>query len=248
MKVIGIDPCLGGWFGVMVSEDCWKVNVFATIKDIINTWDDSDLFLVNLPIGLQQGSSEERKCDLEARKLLESFNSFDLPSVPCREAIYCSSFGVANIVNKRLTGRKISTRLWDVVDRIKELDEFLIKNTNFRDRFKECNSEIGYLVLHGKLMINSRTVLAGYSERRDVLRKIYPNTDNILEHSVKSFRRKDLKVENVLDALCIALHGYIGLESGFCKMPVQAEYDNNGLRMQIEFARYALFNYSECII
>jgi predicted RNase H-like nuclease len=237
MKVIGIDTCIGGWLGVMISEDNWIVRVFKTINDIVVTWNDSDLFLVNLPIGLLQGSIKERSCDVEARNLLANYNALELPSVPCREAIYCSSFGVANIVNKRLTGRQVPTRLWDVVEKIKELDVFLNENKEYREKFKECNCELGFLAIAGRPMRNSKSVLAGYNERRNVLNKIYPNIDNILDYSIANFRRKDLKTEDVLDATCIALNGYIGLKYGFFRMPDNLEYDDNGLKMQIEVAR-----------
>jgi predicted RNase H-like nuclease len=248
MKIVGIDPCLGGWLGIMISGDGWAVNVFKGIKDIITTWSDSDLFLVNLPIGLTQGTIEERSCDVEARKLLLMYNDFDLMAIPCREAIYCSSFGVANIVNKRLTGRKIPTRIWDVVDKIRELDTFLTENKDYREKFKECNCEIGYLILNGRPMINSKTTLAGYNERRNVLKKFYPNIDGILDYTIKTFRRKDLKVENVLDAVCLNLHGIIGLERGFLKLPDFLEYDEHGIRMQIEVAKCSQYNYTECVI
>ncbi|MEG0774474.1 DUF429 domain-containing protein [Clostridium sp.] len=248
MKIVGIDPCLGGWLGIMISEDGWIVNVFKTIKDIITTWNDSDIFLVDLPIGFIQGSNEERSCDVEARKLVLMHNDFDLLPVPCREAIYCSSFGVANIINKRLTGRKVPTRIWDVVDKIKELDSFLTESKDYREKFKECNCEIGYLILNGRPMVNSRTTLAGYNERRNVLKKIYPEIDGILDYTIDTFRRRDLKVENVLDAVCLALHGIIGFKQGFLKLPNFAEYDDHGIRMQIEVAQFSQLNYSECVI
>jgi predicted RNase H-like nuclease len=238
MKVVGIDTCFGGWLGVLISEEKWVINVFKSLNDIVATWDDTDLFLVNLPIGLLNGSSKERNCDVEARKLLVSSNILDLPPVPCREAIYCSSFGVANIINKRLTGRQVPSRLWDVVDKIKDLDTFLNENKEYREKFKECNCEIGFLVLAGKPMRNSKAVLAGYNERRDVLKKVYPHIESILDYSIKNFRRKDLKTEDVLDATCLAVNGYIGLKQGFLKMPDNPEYDNNGIKMQIEVARH----------
>ncbi|WP_291575267.1 DUF429 domain-containing protein [Clostridium sp. UBA4548] len=247
MNVIGINVCNGGWLGVKLSNSCWSIRIFKTIDELIDVWKDSDLFFVSIPMGFLEGSVEERKCDIEARKLLDS-SHLDLPAVPCREAIYCNSFGVANIVNKRLTGRNVSTRLWDVIEKIRELDNFLLNHIEYRDKFKESNCEIGFFVLSGRFMRNSKTVLAGYKERRDVLRKVYPNVDEILDYSIKTFRRKDVKTENVLDAVCLAINGMIGLKNGFIPMPEEPEYDINNIKMQIEIPKSIEYSYGKDVI
>jgi predicted RNase H-like nuclease len=239
MKVVGIDVCNGGWFAVFISKDYWMVEIFKNLEDIVSKWSESELFLVNVPIGLMDGSHKERKCDIEARKFLSISSGIDLPPIPCREAICCNSFSTANIINKSLTGRYFPTRLWQIVNNIREVDNFLIKNIEYREKFKECNSEIGFYVLGSKVMRNSKAILSGYNERRDVLRKVYPNIDEILEYSIKQYRRKDLKADDVLDAVCVAINGYAGLKNGFTKMPNEAEYDSNGIKMQIEVANYS---------
>ncbi|MPN02311.1 hypothetical protein SDC9_149527 [bioreactor metagenome] len=247
MNVVGINTCNGGWFCVKLSEDSWDIGIFKTIEELMCLWRESDLFLVNVPIGFLQGSLEERQCDVEARKLLQP-SHLDLPAVPCREAIYCNSFGVANVLNKRLTGRNISTRLWDIIERIRELDEFLANNLEYRDKFKECNCEIGFFVLSGRFMRNSKMVLAGYNERRDLLRKVYPNIDEILDYSIKSFRRKDVRAENVLEAVCLAINGLVGIKHGFMSMPKEPQYDSNNIKMQIEIPKYYRYNYGKNVI
>lgn len=238
MKVVGITACSVGWVAVKLDNSSWDVSVFKTISECVAINKDCKVFVVNVPIGVLNGSQDERICDKNARIFFSGDNNIEIPFVPCREALYCSSFGVANVINKRLTGRYLSPQMWELCEKIKELDKFIIEDISFREKFIECNVELAFYSLSGKRNKNNKVLLSGYNERRNILTSIYSKTDEILNYSIENFQRKELKTHNVLDALCLALNGINGLKYGFMKIPSNLEFDDFGIRMQIEIANY----------
>ena len=238
MNVVGISSCSGGWAAVKVNYYSWDVKIFKSLRELIYANCECELFIVNVPIGILNGSNNERSCDNHARVILGDDDYIEIPFAPCREALYCGSFGVANVINKRLTGKYLSPQMWALSDKIKELDKLLIENIAFREKLIECNVEIAFYSISGKKNKNNKTLLSGYTERRNILAKIYPKTEEIINYSIENFQRKELKMHNVLDALCLALNGINGLKYGFIKIPSDLEYDNFGIRMQIEIANY----------
>lgn len=238
MKVVGISACSGGWVTVKLDNCSWDVSVFKTISDFVVFNKDCNIFVVNIPIGVLNGSLDERICDKNARAFFSGDNNIEIPFVPCREALYCNSFGVANVINKRLTGRYLSPQMWELCERIKELDKLINDDISLREKFIECNVELAFYSLSGRKNKNNKVLLSGYNERRNILKNIYPKTDEILNYSIENFQRKDLKIHNVLDALCLALNGINGLKYGFMRIPSNLEFDDFGIRMQIEIANY----------
>ena len=76
MAIVGADGCRGGWFAVRREDDGRTCSdVFETIADLWGKWGDASLLLLDIPIGLTD-STEPRRCDAEARRLLGRRRSF----------------------------------------------------------------------------------------------------------------------------------------------------------------------------
>lgn len=247
VKIIGIDICDAGWLCVCIQNDIWEINILNSIEEIINQYGDSELFLTNIPIGLMD-DKDERSCDLGVRKIFSAVNMVKLPPTPCREALCAENFGEANRINRKITGKQLPSKIWDIAKEIIDINEFLFENHEYRSKFKECNTELNFAMLGRKPMRYNKVVLAGYKERKEILERIYPNVTDILDHAIDNFRRRDVKAHNVLDAICLALGGYLGLKNGFYNIPSEPQYDSTGLKMEISIGKHDDLDYSKLLV
>ena len=100
---VGIDGCKAGWFTVALSKhNLYEIDVFRDIKSLWDKYKGAALMLIDIPIGLSDKGSQERVCDLEARKLLSRKRGLSVFRVPCRKAVYASTYNKACEINEQL--------------------------------------------------------------------------------------------------------------------------------------------------
>jgi predicted RNase H-like nuclease len=237
MVSIGIDGCKAGWFIVsLIGSDEWEVRVNQNINAIWETYNKSNIMLIDIPIGFRDKEVEERSCDYLARKKLSSRSSSVFP-VPCREAVYSETYELANEKNKKNTGRGLSVQSWNIVKKIKEVDVLLREYPYAREVMKESHPEIGFWALKGKPMDYSKKDRRGFDERVEVLSKQYKHSKEIVDFALNKYLRKEVARDDILDALCLAVNGCIGLRRGFEYIPSSSEVDSQGLEMKITYAK-----------
>jgi predicted RNase H-like nuclease len=71
----------------------------------------------------------------------------------------------------------------------------------------------------------------GYDERLQVL-GLYPQTNAIVSDAREKYRRKEVKEDDILDALAAAITALSGLD-GLNSLPDTPEFDDRGLPMQM---------------
>lgn len=236
MKVLGVDICYNGLLCVYIDDNKWEMTVMKNIDEIIARYNKSELFMFNVPIGIIDGK-DERKCDIEVRKIFSSVNMVKTPQIPCRKALYAQTFSEGNKINRQITGRQFPSKIWDISKEIIEINEFLIKFPQYKTRFKECNTELAFAIMGNKPMRYNKTVLDGYNERRRILENVYPHVGVIIDHSLENYRKKDVRIHHVLDATCLAISGHLGLKNGFFSIPQTKQEDINGIRMEISIGK-----------
>jgi len=85
---IGIDGCGAGWFVVSLDDkDEFKIDIFSNIHALWNIYSSSSSILIDIPVGLPGGDITNRKCDLEARKILRPKKGSCVFPSPCRPAV-----------------------------------------------------------------------------------------------------------------------------------------------------------------
>jgi predicted RNase H-like nuclease len=234
MKYVGVDGCPAGWFAVILNEpDDWRITVYPNISDLWKDNTDAALVLMDIPIGLLNGGTEERACDIEARQLLGERKRSVFPA-PCRDALDAPSHKTASEINWDRTGRGLSRQAWNICSKIKQVNDFLRSNPAALLVLKETHPELCFAKLNGdKPMEHSKKKLPGYEERLKLLRTICKSSDSIAEKAIHEHYRKDVAKDDILDALVLAV---TALKSkGDLYSVREDKLDSQGLPMKIHY-------------
>lgn len=236
MIFVGADGCRAGWFAVSLTEaGDWTVNVFADVASLWAAFSNASVILLDVPIGLREDGPTERLCDREARRLLGPGRQSSVFPVPCRPAIYCTTYQQASQVNKEMTGRGLSVQTWSIIPKIREVDALLTSDRSARSRIREVHPEICFWSLAGgRPMENRKKTREGFAERVRALRSTCPYTDDIIDYALSTYRRRDVAKDDVLDALSAAVTATVGMDS-LASIPAAPEVDGCALPMQMVY-------------
>ena len=235
MKFIGIDGCRLGWFYVGLDEDGnFSVGVIRSIHEITAWLDAATLILIDIPIGLLAGGSEERLCDLSARQMIRPRGSTVFPA-PARSAISKDTYEEGSEENYRRLGRKLSKQSWAITGKIKEVDDFM-RAAKLRSKVREFHPEVAFCGMNsGRPILTSKKKSDGFNERFDLLKRFFPNARAVLQAArVNTPLKKDLQDDDILDALVGAVTAsYYPILS---TIPTRPVLDDEGLPMEMLFA------------
>lgn len=234
MAVVGADGCRGGWFAVRREDDGWtRFDVFETIADLWDKWGDASLLLLDIPIGLTD-STEPRRCDAEARRLLGRRRS-SVFTPPCRAAMKASTYETASAINFRETGKKLTKECWNIVAKIREVDRLVRENPRARSWVREVHPEVCFWAFSGGEPMRAwKKSREGREERLRLLRRLDPATDAIVDAALDRFLRREVATDDILDALVAALTADRNLgELG--SLPVEPQMDAYGLPMEMVY-------------
>ena len=267
----GVDGCPGGWFYVALDATgewcCGLVGSLREILKIVERAGGKDRVFVDIPIGLpDEENPEPRKCDLEARWLLNRDQSGELlprserrgTSVfpaPAQEALVYSLkeakdltfqqavdkyYQLASGNNKKVTGRCLPYQAFALIPKIRDADELLRENDKARKVICEVHPEICFWALNDKHpMKHNKKRSAGRQERLAVLQKCWPQAKAAMDDVCGLFRRNQVPYDDIADAMVAAVtaRGY-PLQRLPTKPPPPADppRDTKGLPMQMIWA------------
>ena len=87
---VGIDGCSAGWVAVEISDIGFDVDIYKSIEEVCSKYQNADLMLVDMPIGLPE-SIDDIRPDSEVRKHLSGRTSC-IFNTPCRQAVYMDNY------------------------------------------------------------------------------------------------------------------------------------------------------------
>ena len=239
MKIIGIDGCKAGWFASIFNHDLSiTFDIFSNITQLWAIHNDADVILIDIPIGLVECDTAERKCDKDARRTLGPGRGSSVFVVPSRAAIYTDDYVEGSSINYDKTGRWLAKQTWGIVPKIKELDLFLLDNSPARSVIKESHPEVGFWALNnGHPMKFKKKQNEGLIERLNLLQNYLEGIDVIYQSALGKYKRSQLAKDDVLDAMCLMVNGMLGFRQGFDTLPPVPQIDDKGLSMQIIYAK-----------
>lgn len=241
MEFVGIDGCRGGWFSVALNEkDTWRIEIIPSeaMARLQKIFADAKQVLIDMPIGLPDPGMPSRLCDHAARRFLGAAHASSVFPVPTRAAARANSYEAASLVNYQQIGKRLSKQTWNISPKIREIDEILQENPDLKEKILESHPEICLQVLNDEIKLTkSKKKADGQQERLDLLQSIFPQTKEIIEEARQNFLRKDAGIDDVLDALVLALSARMGHENGFNRLPAMPPQDETGLPMQIVYPK-----------
>ena len=235
MKFIGIDGCKAGWFYVGFDDkNQWRIGVIKHIEQIAIFIPASALILIDIPIGLTGNTPKQRLCDIEARLRLKPKRSASVFPVPSRVSLQANHYQQASNLNFQASGRKLSKQSWNIMNKIKQVDGFLLK-TKERHKVREMHPELCFWALnHQQAMEHNKRTWQGFSEREKLLAVHCEATGKIVSKALRIYPRKDLARDDVLDALVGAVTARFN--ENLATLPETPERDAKDLPMEVVFA------------
>jgi len=97
-------------------------------------------------------------------------------------------------------GKKITKQVWNILDKIREVDALLQSRSELLKVVREVHPEVCFRELVGRSMVYRKARVAGRDERRRALTRSFPQLDMI----EKSGRDQGLPIEDILDAVVAA--------------------------------------------
>ena len=237
MTIVGIDGCKGGWCAVTISNDLLEAKVFSSFSEIIKKNAKADVILVDIPIGLGSGLIP-RNVDYAARKKLGPKRQSCIFIPPVRDAINAADYSSAKAINFAITRKKISIQSWNISDKIREADHFMLHNQQSRSIIHEAHPELCFKYLaSGKDLESSKNSPGrkGIEERIEILRSYDDRAAVFLEQYRQKYPRKVLKEDDLVDAFCLAITGKLGLFHGFQQISGDHTHDEQGIEMSLYY-------------
>ncbi len=221
----GIDGCRGGWIVAYSDQHSIIVNWIGSLHELKELGIRS--CLIDMPIGL----SAERHIDQDLRQVLKPVRHHSVFSTPVRAAVYSDEYLLAKSINKEATGKSISIQSWNICPKIKEVDQFIQDTSNDLAAIESHPEYCFYRLNQNKHLQHKKSTPAGVDERIKLLHTYKAEYTKAFELALKSFPRKAVKADDILDALCLHLTGQH--ELGYIKnKPLK---DEKGIAMQIAF-------------
>ncbi|MEX2531617.1 MAG: DUF429 domain-containing protein [Gemmatimonadota bacterium] len=234
---VGVDGCRIGWCAMALSpQGDASVEVYPTFTALWDAWRAAQLILVDIPIGLKDDDPRERRCDLEARKVLGYPRGSSVFPAPSRRSLDAESYAEASELNRSSTGRGLSRQSWAIVPKIREVDRLLRNGAGARSSIREVHPEVLFWALSGGSPILTRKKKpAGILERLQVLESVYPGAEAVYSSALRRWKRSEVARDDLVDALAAAVTGWIGGDR-LQSLPGVQEADPRGLPMEMVYA------------
>jgi len=240
MKFLGIDACKKGWFAVAFDRQLkGEIGIYADVESLWREFPAGSVTFIDIPIGLSNTGT--RECDRLARKILKNRASTIFPA-PCRQALRAATFQAACEINQDQTSKKLSIQTWNIIPKIREVDEFLQRVPAARSLWRESHPEICFWALNECQPLKySKKTPSGIQERLDILTTFVPISEQLYQLALKSYRRNDLARDDILDALVLAISA-LAASTKIESLPPVPPVDELGLPMQIVYYKNSLIS------
>ena len=238
MSVVGIDGCPKGWCCVELIGDHWSADVLDDIDQVWGYFKESELLLIDIPIGLWDEGTLQRRCDELARKRLKVRRS-SVFTPPLRSSLGLGSYEAASAHNHQRSGRKLSKQAWGIAPKIAEVDAFLAREPAARGVLREAHPELLFSCLNGNVPMafgkKGKDAKQGKAERRQVLAQHFPFTEEVVANIRQHFLVKDVADDDVCDALVAAVSAKLCVANGTLTLPGVPDVDSRGLPMEMVY-------------
>jgi predicted RNase H-like nuclease len=234
MLSIGVDGCRAGWLAIeLVGGQAWRYRVLPRLEQALPEWPEDCLILVDMPLGLLDGVDTERECDRLARRALGWPRSSSVFSPPARPTLAAGDYAQAQQINRRCVGKGLSRQAWNLVPKIRELDQLRCMMPGMAGRLRESHPEVCFRSLNQqRAPQHNKKTGAGREERLNILQHYRPDARKIVSAIAAATLRKDVAWDDIIDALVLAISAGLA-PTGLNTLPEVPPRDHYGIAMEI---------------
>ena len=230
----GLDGCRAGWTLATVDDGGHvEVTVLPAFAEALALVEEGRLaaLTVDMPIGVP--SDGRRAADRQARARLGARRATVFPT-PCRSVLDAEDYREALSVSRRDTGRGLSVQAFNLVARMREVDQAM--TPGLQERVVECHPELAFAALAGEPIPTSKHGSDGITARTDLLDAALRALGASAGAASGLVARppRGARADDVVDALAIALVAR-RLDHGEAERLGDGARDHRGLRMEIVF-------------
>jgi predicted RNase H-like nuclease/gamma-glutamylcyclotransferase (GGCT)/AIG2-like uncharacterized protein YtfP len=197
-RLRGVDGCRLGWLVLEQQRSGGGIQGLVSADAAAFACDAHTLCAVDMPIGLPDGAP--RQCDGEARRLLGPRRA-SVFSAPLRSLLDAPDHGEACRRSRQLQGRGLSIQSWNLMPRIRDLDQLLQHQPDQRQRLHEVHPELSFRELNGSVPLPfAKKSAEGRDCRRALLEPLFPGAFDGLR---RQFPRQGVADDDLLDALVL---------------------------------------------
>ena len=229
---LGIDGCRDGWFYFRFDDERATFGVSPTLESLLADLPPEACALVDIPIGLRSRGKRERLCDQAARQLLGARRA-SVFAAPLRPVLKAKDYAAALAQTRRLTGRGLSKQSWNIVPKIREMDELLKRRPELARQVSEAHPEVLFAGLAGGPMSEKKTTRTGFTERMTILSILHPDAETLVASAFLAHGGFEAARDDVVDAFVLALGARRSAQ--LVSLPPEPELDPRGLPMQMRY-------------
>jgi len=233
---IGVDGCPAGWVWIGRIEGRWQAGIAEHLDDLAALLDGAVPALIDMPIGLVNSGPDERACDVAARALLRRPRASSVFRPPCRAALAAADYAGACAVNRRHTGVALSVQTWNILPKIRQLDNLLQRRPALRGRLREAHPEVClHALAGGRGMAHNKRTADGRRERRELLRRLAPDALEAADGLLAATPRRRLAADDAIDAAALAVTAALLATRPVRTLPAVPARDALGLPMEMVY-------------
>ena len=227
-RLLGVDGCRAGWLVVSArlhpsgefEQLSWSLELEAA------SFIDADLVAIDMPMGL--AADGPRPCDQQARALLGPRRSSVFPS-PVRAALGAVDYREACDLSFAASGRKLSKQAYNLLPKIRQLDQLLLADPGRSDRVHEVHPELAFSQWNGgEPIAQGKKTAAGAAQRQALVEAQFPGLALKIRTGVAKSQLAD---DDILDAIACLWSARRLFRQG--ALVLGGERDSCGLPMRI---------------
>lgn len=229
--VAGVDGCRTGWLSVTkdLATGAMQVRLLKSISELRQFTPRPDVALIDIPIGLSDAGP--RACDTAARALLRRPRSSSVFPAPIRPMLGAKSYAAACDIGIATDGRKLSRQTWNLLGKIREVDDLLAKQPEWQGRLREVHPELSFWAWNGeRAMEHRKKSPEGRLEREALVKSRYSAPYELAQRSLTSGEYAN---DDLLDAFAALWSAERVAAGQALSLPTRPPVDRRGLRMEI---------------
>lgn len=236
MKTAGIDGCKAGWILIDFSGKNSGYRILRDDDMLEEAFREYEYIFIDIPIGIPD-ESYVRTCDQELRKTLGPDYSSSVFNPPIRPALYAPTYAEACMQSYSFTEKKVSLQAWNIVPRIRTVDQLLQQNESLRDKIFESHPELLFKRLNGDTVIAQRKQTdKGLKHRRQLVAAEEEQAEDFYRSIKEEFRRNEVAEDDIVDAMALAHFAKRAANGEDIKtLPKDPPADSEGLKMAIHY-------------